>query len=186
MSRSLRPALAGLALLLVVTGCEKDTPAATSVTPSPSKSAVATDTETSPEAEPEPDPDPDDACVLVTPAEAQSALGAAIRPGKAEKIGQGSSCRYETTDFATGTSAGKALVVTIAPGGGLSKSDWDKTWIANKYEAVPDIGDGGWFAGGMLMVWANGDVVGVSIVSLEVEATVDQVTPIAKLALPRL
>jgi len=133
---------------------------------------------------------PADACTLVTPAEAQAALGKPVRPAKAKAVGpagqQGASCTYESTDFANGTSAGLALVFTVFSHSSMSQSQFDVVYSGNGSKAVPGLGDSAWFRGGMLNVYDNGANLSVAIVSLSTEATVNQLTPVARLALQRI
>lgn len=185
--RGFRPALAltGVGLLLAIAGCGDSTPAATSTAPSTQTSPGAASSATA-----QAKGGPPDACRLVTPAEAQSALGKPVRPAKTRLIGpagaQGATCTSETTDFANGTAAGKALTVTFFPSVSITRSDWDKTWADNTFQAVPGLGDSAWFKGGLLNVWSGGATLAISIVSLQVEATVGQLTPIARHALSRM
>ncbi len=189
MSRpaSLRPVLAvmGVALLLALAACSSSTPTSKSAAPSGQASAGTTGS-----AAAKTPAGPPDACKLVTPAEAQTALAKPVRPAKAALVGpaeaQGASCTYETTDFATGTTAGKALTITVLPRVSIKQSDWDKTWADSGFKAVPGLGDSAWFQGVLLNVWAGGATLAVSIVSLQTEATVDQLASIARLAVPRI
>lgn len=173
-------------MLLALAGCGNSTPNAQSAAPdgqtSPGKAGSAAAEKPS---------GPPDACKLVTPAEAQAALGKPVRPAKARLVGpadgQGATCTYESTDFANGTAAGKALTITVFPRVSIKKSDWDKTWRDdNAFGAVPGLGDSAWFKGGLLNVWAHEATLSVAIVSLQTEATVGQLVPIARLALPRI
>jgi hypothetical protein len=68
----------------------------------------------------------------------------------------------------------------------MTKAQFDAVWSGNKYSAVPGLGDGAWYRGGLLNVYNHGASLGVAIVSLKAEATVNQLTPIARLALPRI
>ncbi len=189
MSRpaSLRPVLAvmGVALLLALTACGSSTPTPKSAAPSGLASPGTTGS-----AGAKAQSGPPDACKLLTPAEAQTALGKPVRPAKAALVGpaevQGATCTYESTDFANGTAAGKALTITLFPRVPLKQSDWDKTWADNTFQAVPGLGDSAWFKGGLLNVWAGGATLAVSVVSLQTEPTVDQLVSIARLAVPRI
>lgn len=130
-----------------------------------------------------------DACRLVTAAEARAALGKAVRPAKAKAVGatgRAASCTYESTDFATGTSGGAALVLTLFPHSSMSKAQFDSVYSANGSRAVPGLGDGAWYLSGMLNIYAHGSNLSVSIVSLTGEATADQLAAVAKPAVQRL
>lgn len=132
---------------------------------------------------------PADACQLVTPAEAQAALGKAVRPGKSKLLGpngQGASCTYETTDFANGTAAGLALTITFFPHTSMAKAQFDAAYSGNGFRAVSGLGDGAWYRGGILNVYAHGATLGVTIVSLNAEATAAQLEPVTRLALTRI
>lgn len=132
---------------------------------------------------------PADACKLVTPAEAQAALGKAVKPAKAKQLGptgQGANCTYESTDFANGTAAGRALTITVFPHSSMSRSQFDKNYGANGSLAVPGLGDGAWYLGGVLNVYAHGANLSVAIVSLTTVATVDMLAPVTRLALQRI
>jgi hypothetical protein len=132
---------------------------------------------------------PADACKLVTPAEAQAALGKPVRPSKAKQLGpsgQGANCTYETTDFADGTAAGLALTITLFAHTSMTKAQFDTTYSGNKFTAVPGLGGSAWYRGGILNVYDHGASLGVSIVSLNAEATVAQLEPLTRLALTRI
>ncbi|MEP6598010.1 MAG: hypothetical protein ABJB98_01010 [Actinomycetota bacterium] len=133
---------------------------------------------------------PVDACKLVTSAEAQAILGKPVRPAKTKALGptrqEGAGCTYESTDFANGTSAGQALVISFFPHSQLSQSLFDTNYRSFGDQAVPGLGDSAWYLHGMLNVYYHGSHFSVSIVSLTAEATLAQLTPVARTAIPRI
>jgi hypothetical protein len=153
--------------------------AATSVTPGAAGSSATVPATTSASG-------PGDACRLITPAEAQTALGKPVKAAKARTLGSGANCTYESTDFANGTAAGLALTITFFPRSSMSKAQFDKTYGSNGSRAVPGLGDGSWYLGGMLNIYDHGANLSIAIVSLRAEATVDQLTPVARLAIQRI
>jgi hypothetical protein len=105
--------------------------------------------------------------------------------GAAEE--QGGTGTYSTTDFATGTAAGKALTITFFPKVSVPQADWDKIWRDdNGFQPVDGLGDSAWYQGALLNVWAGGATVSLSIVSLQTEPTVDQLVPLARQAVSRV
>ncbi|PZS34319.1 MAG: hypothetical protein DLM58_05930 [Pseudonocardiales bacterium] len=131
-----------------------------------------------------------DACALVTPAEAQHTLGKPVRPAKAKTVGaighQGFTCTYESTDFANGTAAGLALVLTFFPKSSISKEQFDTVHSGNGAKAVPGLGDSAWYLSGMLNFYVGGASLSVSIVSLTSEAAADQLAAVARIAIQRI
>lgn len=132
---------------------------------------------------------PADACGLLTPAEAKAALGKPVQPARSKLVGpggEGASCIYRSTDFANGTSAGLALVFTVFAHSSMDKSQFDKLYSGTGSTSVAGLGDGAWYSGGMLNVYAHGAFLTVTFVSLTTEATVDQLAPVARLLLQRI
>lgn len=198
---SLRPLLPLVSAVLLVTlvGCgsstgagtgtagEGTTPGGSSATTSRPTGANTTSSVTTPASSPA--SGPVDACRLITSAEARAALGKPVRAAKTKALGpngEGATCTYESTDFADGTANGVALTITLFPHSGMSKSEYDDAWRTNKHKAVAGLGESAWFLGGLLNIYDHGTTLGVSIVSLKTEATLDKVEPIAKLALGRV
>jgi len=136
----------------------------------------------------QPSSGPADACKLVSAAEAQAALGKPVRPAKAKAgaTGRSANCTYESTDFANGTAAGLALVITYFPHSSMTKTQFDANYGGNGSRAVTGLGDSAWYLGGMLNVYAQGANLSVTIVSLNAEATVAQLEPVARRALARI
>ncbi|MFN2518497.1 MAG: hypothetical protein ABR604_05535 [Jatrophihabitantaceae bacterium] len=133
---------------------------------------------------------PVDACSLVTSAEARAFLGKPVKPPKGKALGvgavRGSSCVFQSTDFADRTAAGLALTISFFPHSTLSRSQFDKTYGDGGAKAVPGLGESAWFLGGILNVYDHGANLSVSIVSLRAEATLGQLEPVARLALGRV
>lgn len=131
-----------------------------------------------------------DACTLLTPAEARSALGKPVKSAKAKKLGvpgqEAGSCSYESTDFANGTADGLALVFTYFPHSSMSRAVFDENFGGNGARPAPGLGESAWFSRGMLNVYAHGSSVSVSIVSLTTEASLGTLTPVARLILTRI
>jgi len=132
---------------------------------------------------------PADACKLVTPDQAQAALGKPVKPAKAKSLGpagQGASCTYESTDFANGTSAGLALTISFFPHSSMSKSQFDKNYGGTGSRSLAGLGDSAWYLGGILNVYDHGANLSIAIVSLRAEATADQLARVARLAIQRI
>ncbi|HEY8621940.1 MAG TPA: hypothetical protein VIM01_17900 [Dermatophilaceae bacterium] len=199
MRSSLRsiPALVSAALLVALVGCGSTTGGSTtgggttgdSSASSPGPTSAGTTGSVAPPA-PTQASGPVDVCKLVTSADAQAALGKPVRPAKTKSLGptgkEGASCTYESTDFANGTANGVALAVTFFPHSAMSKSQYDDTWRANGGKAVAGLGESAWLFAGILNIYDHGATLGVGIVSLKTEATLDKLEPVAKLALGRV
>lgn len=192
------PALVSTALLVTLVGCSSTTGGSTtggsstqggSSASSPGPTSAGTTGSVAPPA-PTQASGPVDVCKLVTSADAQAALGKPVRPAKAKSLGptgkEGASCTYESTDFANGTANGVALTVTFFPRSAMSKSQYDDTWRTNGGKAVAGLGESAWLFAGILNIYDHGATLGVGIVSLKTEATLDKLEPIAKLALGRV